>query len=191
MYRKLARALKGLHRGQRGITGLETAIILIAFVTAASIVAYSVLSAGVFSAERSKEVVYRGIEQAQGTVGIKSSILGLSDNGTGLDRVQFNIALIVNDVRVDTSSIIVNYFDNDVHIEGITVTIGLSEGCTERGATAILEYDELHTVVLTIPAEANLGACDSFTIQIIPPTGGLITINRMLPGSLTNVMDLH
>jgi len=191
MYRKLARALKGLHRGQRGITGLETAIILIAFVTAASIVAYSVLSAGVFSAERSKEVVYRGIEQAQGTVGIKSSILGLSDNGTGLDQVQFNLGLVVRDVRVDTSSIIVNYFDNDVHIEGITVTIGLSEGSTERGATSVLEYDEQHTVVVTIPAAASLSACDSFTLQLIPPTGGLITINRMLPGSLTKVMDLH
>jgi len=161
MYRKLARALKGLHRGQRGITGLETAIILIAFVTAASIVAYSVLSAGVFSAERSKEVVYRGIEQAQGTVGIKSSILGLSDNGTGLDQVQFNLGLVVRDVKVDTSSILVNYFDNDVHIEGLTMTIGLSVGSTERGATAILEYDELHTVVVTIPAAASLGACDA------------------------------
>ncbi len=191
MYRKLVRALKGLHRGQRGITGLETAIILIAFVTAASIVAYSVLSAGVFSAERSKEVVYRGIEQAQGTVGIKSSILGLSDNGTGLDQVQFNLGLVVRDVRVDTSSLIVNYFDNDIHIEGVTVTIGLSVGSTERGATAILEYDELHTVVVTIPAAASLGPCDSFTIQIIPPTGGIITINRLLPGSLTAVMDLH
>ncbi len=191
MYRKLARALKGLHRGQRGITGLETAIILIAFVTAASIVAYSVLSAGVFSAERSKEVVYRGIEQAQGTVGIKSSILGLSDNGTGLDRVQFNLGLVIRDVRVDTSSIIVNYFDNDVHIEGIAVTIGLSQGSTERGAAAVLEYDEQHTVVVTIPAEAGLGATDSFSLQLIPPTGGIITINRMLPGSLTKVMDLH
>ncbi len=191
MYRKLARALKGLHRGQRGITGLETAIILIAFVTAASIVAYSVLSAGVFSAERSKEVVYRGIEQAQGTVGIKSYILGLSDNGTGHDQVQFNLGLVVRDVRVDTSSILVNYFDNDVHIEGVTVTIGLSQGSTERGATAVLEYDEQHTVVVTIPPAAGLGACDSFTLQLIPPTGGIITINRMLPGSLTKVMDLH
>jgi archaeal flagellin FlaB len=43
--------LMRLHRSQRGITGLETAIILIAFVVVASVFAYTVLSAGIFSAE--------------------------------------------------------------------------------------------------------------------------------------------
>ena len=52
MYHKFATALKSIHRRQRGMTGLETAIILIAFVTVASVLAYSVLSAGIFSAER-------------------------------------------------------------------------------------------------------------------------------------------
>ena len=42
MYQKLTRALKKLHFGQKGMTGLETAIILIAFVTVASVLAYSV-----------------------------------------------------------------------------------------------------------------------------------------------------
>lgn len=79
MYKKLAGALRNLHRGQRGITGLETAIILIAFVTVASIVAYSVLSAGVYSAEKSKETVFMGVKQAQGTVAVK----GNQDNGGG------------------------------------------------------------------------------------------------------------
>ena len=35
MVNKMNRFFKGLHRGQKGITGLETAIILIAFVTVA------------------------------------------------------------------------------------------------------------------------------------------------------------
>ena len=44
--------------GQRGVTGLETAIILIAFVVVASVFAFTVLSTGIFSAERGKETVY-------------------------------------------------------------------------------------------------------------------------------------
>lgn len=36
-------------RNQRGITGLETAIVLIAFVAVASVFAYTVLAAGIFS----------------------------------------------------------------------------------------------------------------------------------------------
>ena len=36
----------GLHANQRGITGLETAIVLIAFVVVASVFAFAVLSTG-------------------------------------------------------------------------------------------------------------------------------------------------
>jgi len=35
MFNKFAKALANIHRGQKGISGLETAIILIAFVTVA------------------------------------------------------------------------------------------------------------------------------------------------------------
>ena len=54
MIRRLNKILSRVSRGEKGITGLETAIILIAFVTVASVLAYSVLSAGIFSAERGK-----------------------------------------------------------------------------------------------------------------------------------------
>ena len=47
---------------QHGITGLETAIILIAFVVVASVFAFTVLSTGIFASERSKETVFAGIE---------------------------------------------------------------------------------------------------------------------------------
>jgi flagellin FlaB len=45
---------QGRPRAARGITGLETAIILIAFVVVATVFAFTVLSTGVFSAERSE-----------------------------------------------------------------------------------------------------------------------------------------
>ena len=45
---------------QKGITGLETAIIIIAFVVVASVFAFTVLSTGIFASERSKETVSCG-----------------------------------------------------------------------------------------------------------------------------------
>lgn len=48
---------------QRGITGLETAIILMAFVVVASIVAYTVISAGVFASSKSKDATTAGLDQ--------------------------------------------------------------------------------------------------------------------------------
>ncbi len=52
-----------LHANQRGITGLETAIVLIAFVVVASVFAFAVLSTGLISSEKSKETVLGGLEE--------------------------------------------------------------------------------------------------------------------------------
>ena len=56
---------------ERGITGLETAIILIAFVVVASVFAYTVLSAGIFSSEKSKEIVYSALDEVRSTIVLK------------------------------------------------------------------------------------------------------------------------
>ena len=80
MFNKFVKALNNLHRGQKGITGLETAIILIAFVTVASVLAYSVLSAGIFSSERGKAAVYSGLSSAESTMSLKGSVVGTADD---------------------------------------------------------------------------------------------------------------
>ena len=60
--RNLARRVS---RDERGITGLETAIILIAFVVVATVFAFIVLTTGLFSAERGKETVFAGLDKAR------------------------------------------------------------------------------------------------------------------------------
>ena len=70
---------------QRGITGLETAIILIAFVVVASVFAFTVLSTGIFASERSKETVFSGIKEAQSSLEPRGSVIayrGVLSNGT-------------------------------------------------------------------------------------------------------------
>lgn len=191
MVKRFLGFIRSINREERGITGLETAIILIAFVTVASVLAYSVLSAGIFSAERGKETVYRGLEVAQSTLELKGSVLGLSDNTTKLDNVQFDIALTMADEKVDTNTIVFNYFDDQVHYEGLTANISLSAGSTERGAANMVEGDEVHLTTVSLPAAANITAYKIFTIQMVPPKGATITLKRSLPGTLLNVMDLH
>ena len=205
MYQKFARALSNLHRGQRGMTGLETAIILIAFVTVASVLAYSVLSAGIFSAEKGKATVYSGLKQAQATMEIQGSVLGVADNlTTTLQYIELNVGLTIPDEKVDISALIINYFDDANEQHGLTRdtwaawtgisgnwTYQKSDGSTERGKIGILEGDEIHTIRVAIPLAAkNLIAYDDFTIQVIPPTGASLTIKRTLTGQLRPVMDL-
>ena len=180
-----------LHRGQRGISGLETAIILIAFVTVASVLAYSVLSAGIFSAERGKETVYKGLEQAQSTLEVKGSVLGLSIDNSTISSVQFTMTLTIPDQKVDKNALVFNYFDQNTHTEGLTPTsFALSTGSTERGATDFIEADEQFLCLIPLTS-VNCSAYELFTVQIIPPTGASLTVRRTVPGDLLPVMDLQ
>ncbi|MBI4219447.1 MAG: hypothetical protein HY682_04825 [Chloroflexi bacterium] len=65
----------GLARGQRGITGLETAIILIAFVVVASVFGFTVLSTGIFSSEKGKETVYAGLTEARSSLAPRGNLI--------------------------------------------------------------------------------------------------------------------
>ena len=60
----------GTLRSERGITGIETAIILIAFVVVASVFAYAVLSAGIFASDRGKEAIHAGLDRSASSLEI-------------------------------------------------------------------------------------------------------------------------
>ncbi len=85
----------GLLRGARGITGLETAIILIAFVVVASVFAFTVLSTGVFSAERSKDTIYAGLEEARSSLEPRGALIAYSGGDSGGTATVFKVSFIV------------------------------------------------------------------------------------------------
>ncbi|MBN2238712.1 MAG: hypothetical protein JW712_02975 [Dehalococcoidales bacterium] len=203
MYQKLVKAIKSLHVGQKGMTGLETAIILIAFVTVASVLAYSVLSAGIFSAEKGKETVYSGLESAQASMELHGTVIGDADStNTTLDYIEFLVGLTIPDEQVDMSALVVNYYDsvNQTNLERATWaswnatsgkwTYQISPGCTERGTASTLEGDELHVIKVDVPVDYSTAAYENFTVEILPPTGAALTVKRTLPGQLEQKMDL-
>src|SRR3954454_18427806 len=83
--------LRRLIRDERGITGLETAIILIAFVVVATVFAFIVLTTGIFSAERGKETVYAGLQKARGTIEIRGGVIATSSAPPAVDKIQFTV----------------------------------------------------------------------------------------------------
>ena len=190
---------KGLHRGQKGITGLEMAIILIAFVTVASVLAYSVLSAGIFSSEKGKAAVYKGLDQASASMELRGSVLGIAASGA-LTHCQFTVASVLQDDSIDmtapgaeapyANSVVINYTDSTgAHTEDVKTWTATVKG-HERGVATMLEANEQMLIDVTLPSNTLTGY-GSFTLQVIPPKGAAITITRSLPGAISNVMDLH
>ena len=89
--------LKFMNTRQRGITGLETAIILIAFVVVASVFAFTVLSTGVFASERAKETIFAGLKETKSTMRPSGSVIAFRGY-IGSTQAIFKFSLVVESI---------------------------------------------------------------------------------------------
>ncbi|MDA1258711.1 MAG: hypothetical protein O3C10_12870 [Chloroflexi bacterium] len=87
---------RGRDSGQRGITGLETAIILIAFVVVASVFAFTVLSTGIFSSERSKETVFAGLDEVRSSLEPRGSVIAYKGALDGTTNTIYKVTMTVS-----------------------------------------------------------------------------------------------
>ena len=87
---------------ENGFTGLEAAIVLIAFVVVAAVFSYVVLGAGFYTTQKAQETVYRGVEQSTTNVQLVGNVYGLASNATaGIDQIRFTIGLVPGTPYID------------------------------------------------------------------------------------------
>ena len=197
--RKLARLFGSLIKREEGITGLETAIILIAFVIVASVFAFVVLSTGLFSAERGKETVFAGLEKARGNMELRGAVT-LTDTDSNAvidsaDEIKFNLANAAGGFPVNldptayTNSVAINYIDEQARVADLVYTITWIQA--EATPDTLLEVGELAEITVNLPTGSTLAINEVWTVEVIPPSGGTLLINRTMPPSIGVVMDLH
>jgi flagellin FlaB len=83
----------GSKRNDEGFTGLEAAIVLIAFVVVAAVFSYVVLGAGFFTTQKAQETVYKGVEQSTANIQMIGNVYGLSTNNQTISNITFVIGL--------------------------------------------------------------------------------------------------
>jgi len=80
-----------------GFTGLEAAIVLIAFVVVAAVFSYVVLGAGFFTTQKAQETVYKGVEQSTTNIQMIGNVYGISSNSKSaaptIEQFRFTIGL--------------------------------------------------------------------------------------------------
>ncbi|MGE0571521.1 MAG: archaellin/type IV pilin N-terminal domain-containing protein [Dehalococcoidia bacterium] len=195
---KPSRAMRRLHRNEEGITGLETAIILIAFVIVASVFAFVVLSTGLFSADRGKQTVLAGLEKASGNLEVRGSVSlqdvdtdGVIDD-TAPDVFIFNLGTaaggrpVLIDPAATNNTMVVNIVDTGARVANLDYTVNKILGDTDD----LLEAGELFEVTVDIPAGIALDENEEFTLELIPQSGGTLLINRIMPPEISDLMDL-
>jgi len=197
------RFLKCMHKDEKGITGLETAIILIAFVVVAAVFAFTVLSAGLFSTEKSKEAVYSGVKEAQSTMALKGNVVALDSGGVAgnIDRVTFTLALAAGGQPIDftdtsggANKVILNILNQEWEVDNIgwTVTaIGKNDGdnMLEKGEQFMVATGNLEAIpaITAQPLQAN----GTFSLQVVPSNGATLVIEKTLPGVIDGVNNLN
>jgi len=199
-----------LHRNERGVTALETAIILIAFVVVAAVFAFTILSTGNFLTERSKEAALSGLGQVQGSMELKGGIVVNAEttgaNGTIKDLV-FSVSNVAGGQPIDFTSTFTdtNYTRDTYNATGQQVV--QVEYRDERQRQEItkwavnkLGYDDGDNLLeerelfeVTVPLDAigmTLGPNMTFIVEIKPPVGSPLRVQRLTPANIDSVMDL-
>ncbi|MEM3052002.1 MAG: archaellin/type IV pilin N-terminal domain-containing protein, partial [Candidatus Caldarchaeum sp.] len=73
---------KRIRKTKKGLTGLETAIILIAFVIVASAFSFAVLNLGLFTTQKTGEVMQAGLEETLASIETAGAVVAKSSSGS-------------------------------------------------------------------------------------------------------------
>ena len=180
-------------REQQGITGLETAIVLIAFVVVSSVFAFAALSTGLFATDASKATITGGLMEARGTLQVRGTMVAKA-SGDAIDEVKFQVSNAAGGeaVNITPGDTIIIFTDES---QSITLTGDdfTATGLGNADADALVEPGEIFEIKITgliaslIP---DLKKRTTFSLEVIPQQGAVLHIERRTPIVIDPFNDL-
>ena len=176
-------------RAQRGITGLETPIVVIVLVVAFSVFAFAALSMTYFSSDKRKENLNAGVSETRSTLEIRGTVIAKANAGkTAIDTISFQVASAAGGEAVDLSpgKTLVKYTDAD---QSVTLVIG-DYTVTPLGhanSDKLLESGEMFEITLTGLVgmlTTDLAMDKPFVVEVKPTKGAALQIPRRTPVKL-------
>ncbi|MDY6892263.1 MAG: archaellin/type IV pilin N-terminal domain-containing protein [Chloroflexota bacterium] len=203
----IKRLYKTLYSNEKGITGLETAIVLIAFVVVASVFAYTVLSAGIYSSQKGHEATHTALDEVKASLELKSYVVARKQgNVTAVGNVTFTVTTNLRGEAIDltcptdadsdgladsvsTNVAVISYISQGVAVDNLAWS---KEQLGKSDNDDLLESGEMFiiTVDLTGIGE-NIGTYHTFTIEVKPQAGSTLIIERTTPANLNDYMILY
>jgi len=205
---------------QKGITGLETAIILIAFVVVAAVFAYTALSAGLFSTQKAQEAVYSGLKEAQSTLELRGPVVATGDTTDDVvTQISFVVSNALGGQSVDfteptanttanngiaapasTNKIVIKYIDAAQTVTDLywqATPLGTNDG------DELLDANEKFQIVIGDASDTanggnlmsalgtDLNINTTFSLEILTPAGAVMVIERTTPARIETKMNLY
>ncbi len=187
------------HKDERAFTGLESAIVLTAFVVVAAVFSYVVLGAGFTTSDTAKKTIDEGVKQTTSSVELCGDVIakeGDTDGTVGyiLTTLQLTAGQSPVDIGEDGNAgmMVVSYTDNGTYENSTDWTqhfIGATDGDN------VLEQHEKVELNITVPTGSMLDATDTavnkeFRIEIKPSVGAIVPVSRVTPPQIDAVMCL-
>ena len=196
MDRLLNRLIARVHRNEEGITGLETAIVLIAFIMVASVFAYVVTSAGLYSSQKAKQAITAGLEATMCVVELKGDVI-VKMESSEVKEIYLFVGTPAAGSSVDftttangTIPIVISYMDAVNFIPTVNWTL---QKLSTINSDDLLDKNELFllTVDLSSTANVSIGPYHQFTLEVKPPGGPVLPIERSVPGRVSQYVNMH
>ncbi|HIH74273.1 MAG TPA: flagellin [Methanosarcina sp.] len=181
-------------KNQNGFTGLEAAIVLIAFVVVAAVFSYVMLGAGFYTTQKSQEVVHTGVTQASSSLAPSGDVIVEGASSNRVENITFYVTNTAGGSAVDLDKTIITYTDsNDLTTKSYTAANAGSwiydAVISNGGATNLIEKGEKYKITIKV---ASLGLSDAPTvnekikIEVKPPEGAVLILERTMPAALTD-----
>jgi len=197
--------LRRFVKNEKGFTGLEAAIVLIAFVTVAAVFSYVLLGAGFFATQKGQEVVHTGVKQATSSMELVGEVIAygnVSAAANNLTKVVLTLKLASGGTPIDlgnTAVIVV------VPTQGKLVELKYNKTSDAQGYYRVdwvttvnkggpddylQEFEKAQITINMTNQSLDLKPNTEFLIEIRPPVGASYPINLKVPPAIESVMVL-
>lgn len=187
------------------MTGLETAIILVAFVISAAAFSFIVLNMGFLTAQKSQNVISAGMADATSSLQADGDVTATFDLTSGnMTSAYFYIRLSQGREPVDSAGdkLIVTYANP--RVSGVVkdqVKAGANITQVVGDSDALIEYGERWVITLNFDTIAgstifntNGAYCqsyDTFRVDVRPSQGSVLSLERTIPPVNTEIIILE
>jgi len=178
-----------LMRNEEGFTGLEAAIVLIAFVVVAAVFSYVMLGAGFFATGEAQRTVHTGVGQATSNLEVSGPVVVEAKDNSTLGNISF-LQLAAGGAPVDMKKVTFTVSTADkmaiFMYENVSKVWYLDGVVQTSGQNDILDKFEMVKITINgstagAPALPDIGPNDRFTVEVKPDIGAALPISRVAP----------
>jgi flagellin FlaB len=185
--------MKQLKSDDNGFTGLEAAIVLIAFVVVAAVFSYVVLGAGFFTTQKSQETVYKGVEQASTNIQMIGNVYGMaSGTDTTITEIRFSLGLAPGAPAIDMTKMNIVFSTPTTEPKTLSWASAKATGKFQSflGTSSVSSMNQNDQVAISFnvdPVSANT----RMTMEIRPSVGASLPFAKTAPATITRTNVLY